>query len=122
MVYGSDGGPTVKVYKDQDSAFIRCHLIETNHEAIHILQQNDETIADGIFRDRYASGNTAIGSRYFCKSGREEERVYQLYRFNKSGNIDYDDLIWGKDDGGWRRLAKYRFNQETLDWTKLKVE
>ena len=76
----------------------------------------------GIFRERNAaSGNTSIGSRYFSKSGRGEDRMYYLFRDNKSGNIQYQDQIWGKNDSGWRALAKYRFNPETLDWTKLDV-
>ena len=117
LMDGSDGGLTVKVYKDQGSAFIRCHMIKSNNEYIHILQ-HDETISDGIFRGRYASGNTAIGSQYFRRSGREE-RAYRLVRFNKSGNIHYEEQIWGKDDNGWRYLAEYRFNPETLEWTNL---
>ena len=121
MKDGSYGFSKVKVYKDQGSAFIRCHEIKSNYEAIHILQ-DDETVSDGIFRARYASGNTAIGSKYFRRSGREEGREYRLYRFN-DGDIYYYDKIWGNDDTSWRwrDLAKYRFNQETLDWTKLKV-
>ena len=118
LVYGSDGGAKIKVYKDQGSAFIRCHEIEYDIEYIHILQ-HDETISDGIYRVRYASGNTAIGSKYICRSVRDEEREYHLFRYNESGNIDYDDVICGKDDSDWRLLAKYSFNKETLDWSKL---
>ena len=124
LVYGSDGddssdgGYKVNIYKDQGSAFIRCYD-DDNDEYIHILQ-HDGTIADGIFRERWADGDTAIGSKYFRRAGREEQREYQLYRFN-DGNIYYDDKIYGKDDSGWRTLAEYRFNQETLDWTELKV-
>ena len=117
LIYGSVGGAKVKVYKDQGSAFIRCHFIESNNEYIHILK-NDGTIADGIYRVRYADGNTGIGSKYFRRSGREEGMMYHLYRDNVSGNIDYDDKICGKDYR-WRYLAKYRFNQETLEWTKI---
>ena len=114
MVDGSDGGDKIKVYKDRGSAFIRCHYIESNieHEKIHILQQ-DETISEGIFRDRYADGDTAIGSRYFRRSGREKDRWYRLYRDNRSGNIQYEDIIWGKHH------RNYKFNPETLDWTNL---
>ena len=115
---GSDGGTKVKVYKDQASAFIRCHFIEYNREAIHILQE-DGTISDGIFRDRFASGNTTIGSQYIRRSGREEGRMYHLYRHNESGGIYYSDQILGKDDSAWRFLARYSFNKETLEWTKL---
>ena len=112
---GSDGGFKVKVYKDQGSSFIRCHNITSNYEFIHILHG---TISDGIFRERYASGNTAIGSRYFLRSGKEEDREYRLCRDNKSGNIEYHDQIYGKDH---IELAVYRFNPETLEWTKLEV-
>ena len=118
MICGSNGGPKVNVYKDQGSAFIRCHEIESNIEYIHILQQ-DETISDGIFRIRYADGNTAIGSRYFRRSGREEGRMYRLFRFNESGNIYYQDQIKGKDDSDWRYHTRYQFNPGTLEWKKL---
>ena len=117
MIDGSDGGFKVKVYKDQGSAFIRCHFIGSDDEYIHILKE-DETISDGIYRVGYANGNTVIGSQYFRRSGRDEEREYQLYRDNESGDIYYDDQIWSKDVRGWRTLARYRFNHETLDWTK----
>ena len=117
MVYGSDGGPKVKVYKDQGSSFMRCHDIESYQESILILQQ-DETIADGSYRERFASGSVAIGSRYFRRSGREEDRIYRFYRDNESGDIYYSDLILGKDNN-WRYLAEYRFNPETLEWTNI---
>ena len=120
LIDGSDGGYKVKVYKDQDSAFIRCHDIVFDNEYIHILQ-NDGIISDGIYRERWADGDTVIGTRYFRRSGREEERQYHLYRWNKSGNIVYHDKIYGKDDSAWRTLARYSFNQETLQWTKLEV-
>ena len=116
LIYGSDGDDKVKVYKDQCSAFIRYHDIEYNDDHIHILQQ-DETISDGIVRDRDASGNITIGSRFFRRSGREEGRGYRLIRFN-GGDIEYQDQIWGKDDSNWRYLAAYRFNEETLEWKK----
>ena len=124
LIDGSDGGPNqdrgdkMKVYKDQGSAFIRCHEIKYNYEAIHILQ-HDGTISDGIFKDRYGSGNTAIGSQYFRRLGREEHRMYRLFRYNKSGDIEYHDHIKGKDDSDWRYHTRYRFNQETLEWKKL---
>ena len=118
MIDGSDGGSKVKVYKVQGSSFIRCHYIKSNLEYIHILKQG-ETISDGIFRVRFADGDTAIGSKYYRRSGREEGRYYRLDRFNESGEIRYYDEIWGKDDSGWRRLAGYSFNPETLDWTKF---
>ena len=120
LIYGSDGGDTVKVYKDQGSAFIRCQYIDYFEERIHILE-HDETISDGIYRFRNANVNTAIGSQYFSRSEREEGRVYRLVRYNESGNINYEDKILGKDDSGWRYLARYRFNPETLDWTQLEV-
>ena len=118
LMDGSDGGLTVKVYKDQGSAFIRCHMIKSNNEYIHILQ-HDETISDGIFRERYSEVYTVIGSKYFRRSGNEEGRLYSLYRFNKSGDIYYYDQIWDKDDSDWRILAWFRFNPETLDWTQM---
>ena len=92
-------------------------MLETKDEYIHILQHNG-TISDGIFRTRYANGDTVIGSTYFRRSGREEGRLYRLYRDNTSGNIYYIDKILGKNDSSWRYLADYRFNQETLEWTK----
>ena len=118
LVDGSDGGMEVKVYKDEGSSFIRCHNIKSNQEYIHILQQDGTIQQGGIYRDRWDDGNTAIGSKYFRRSGREEFRDYCLFRFNNTGNIEYHDQILGKDDSGWRTLAKYSFNLETLDWTK----
>ena len=120
MIDGSGGGETVKVYKDQGSKYIRCHMLESNIEYIHILQ-HDGTIGDGIFRQRYADGYSAIGSRYFRRSGREEDRMYCVYRFNASGNIFYGDKIWGRDGSHWKTLVDYSFNQETLEWTDNKV-
>ena len=116
LIHGSNRGTKVKVYKDQGSAFIRCHEIDYNEESIHILQ-HDQTIADGIYRMGYADGSTVIGSRYNRRSGREE-KLYYLYRDNESGNIAYEDSKWGKYDVTWRILANYSFNQETLEWTK----
>ena len=74
----------------------------------------------GIHRYRWPNGDTAIGSRSFDRSGMEDNRYYRLRRFN-DGNIQYKDQIWDKDNSSWRDLAKYRFNPETLDWTKLDV-
>ena len=70
-------------------------------------------IEPGIFRERFANGDTTIGSKYFGGSGWEDSREYRLYRDNKSGNIQYQDHL----KTIWRTLAKYSFNPETLDWT-----
>ena len=114
------GSTKVNVYEDPGTSFIRCVVINSNDEYIQILQ--DGTIQDGIFRFRWDGiGYTEIGSRYFRRSGREEGRVYRLGRFNTAGNIDYEDIILGKDDSDWRTLARYSFNQETLEWTKCEV-
>ena len=120
MKDGSHFGITkLKVYKEEGSSFIRCHEIKSNVESIYI--QQDGTIQDGIFRERLNIWFTTIGSRYFRRSGREEGRVYELYRFNNTGNIGYREKIYGKDDSDWRTLARYRFNSETLDWKKVNV-
>ena len=119
--YSPDHGSyKVNVYKEPGSSFIRCHEIDLNNEHIYNLQQ-DGTIQDGIFIFRKFIGDTIKGSRYFRRSGREEDRTYCLYRSNIYGNIYYQDLVWGKEDSGWRYLAHYKFNQETLEWTKLEV-
>ena len=46
--------------------------------------------------------------------------MYFLNRFNDSGIIYYYDLI--KDDIGYRYLAEYEFNPDTLDWTDHEVK
>ena len=109
----------MNVYKEEGSSFIRCHEIKSNVEYIYNLQ--DGTIQDGIFRDRWDDGDTAIGSKYFRRSGRDEGRVYCLFRFNNTGDIEYYDQIWGIDDRNWRFKARHSFNPETLDWTKVNV-
>ena len=106
----------VNVYKDPGTSFIRCSEIDIKREYIHILQQ-DGTIQEGIFRHRDAGGSK-IGSQYFRRSGREQDRMYQLYRMNNTGNIHYHELILCKDEQYWRILAECSFNPETLDWTK----
>ena len=118
LVDGSDGGPKVKVYKDPipGSSFIRCQMIRSFAEYIHILQQ-DETIQDGIFRTRWDNGNTGIGSKYFIRSGREECKVYHLFRVNKSGNIRYEDENSSNDGMCCISIVEdYRFNPESLEW------
>ena len=65
---------------------------------------------------RWDNGNTTIGSRYFARSGRKEDRVYRLHRDNTS--IAYYDKICKEDECCWRTLAKYSFNPQRLDWTK----
>ena len=109
----------LKAYKDQGSSFILCHD-EDNDEYIHNLQQ-DETFEEGIFRKRYANGDTEMGFRYFHRSRGEKHRKYVLYKDNESGNIQYQDVIWGYSRS-WIYQARYSFNPETLDWKKLRVE
>ena len=120
MIDGSDRGLKVKIYKHQGSAFISCHEMEDNLEYIYNLQEG--SIQDGIFRIRWDNGKSAIGSKYFSRLGREEDREYRLIRSNKSGEIQYNDKIWGKDDSDWRWVAAYNFNRETFVWTKLNAE
>ena len=64
--------------------------------------------------------DTFIGSRYFMRGDRKEDRQYCLYRFNKSGNIIYEDKIWGEEDKGWRLLTKYQYKPESFSWKKVK--
>ena len=86
----------------------------------NIYRLNNEIFENGISRYRYVNGDTIIGSQYFSRTGRRrDERIYQLYRFEKSGEIEYHELIKRKDDSVWRDLARYGFNPETLKWTQL---
>ena len=121
LQHGSRSGSIkLNVYKDPGSSFVLCHNTNSNREQIFKLQP-DGMFESGIYNIRGANGDTAIGSRYFQRSGREEGRQHRLYRYNKSGDIEYHDKIWGKNDTGWRWLAKYIFHPETLDWIKLDV-
>ena len=118
------GSNKIKAYKDPGSSFILCYD-KDNDEYIHKLQKNGR-LEQGIFRLRYANGDTEIGSMYFWdRSGREEQRKYILYKDNESGNIEYRDQTVNNwilfYEGIWRTSASYSFNQETLDWKKLDV-
>ena len=116
LIDGSDGGNKVNVYKQLGTSYVLCQQIGPNDESIYLLQDNG-TITDGIYRDRWDGGDTVIGSRYFRRSGREEERKHFLLRYNESGNIQYHIHILGKEEDDYRYTA-YSFNPETLDWTK----
>ena len=121
-LFGGILSTNLKAYKDQGSSFILFHDKKKNDEYIHNLQK-DGRLEEGIFRYRYANGDTEIGSKYFkFRSGREEFRKYILYKDNESGNIQYRDQSkkWLYHDE-WKTLAKYSFNPETLDWKKLDV-
>ena len=75
---------------------------------------------DGLYRDKWDNGDTAIGSKYFRRSGKDEGRMYFLKRFHQSGRIEYHEEVWGKDtDCRWKVLSRYSFNPLTLDWTKI---
>ena len=113
------GSIKVKVYKDQASSFILCRHDTDNDEYIFNIKQ-DGTIAEGIFRHRRDNGSTAIGSRYFSRSGRGEDRMHRLYKDKNSEAIKYIDEIKLKHDSVWRALAVYSFNPQTLDWTLTK--
>ena len=99
----------VKVYKHPGSSFILCQSKYNNYECIYKIRE-DGLLADGIYKFKGYEGDTQIGSKYFCRSGRKEEREYSLGRNNESGNIHH---YRESEEGDYLR---YFFNPETLVW------
>ena len=108
----------IKLYRNKNSNFVRVHNIGNNHEYIHIIDKNG-LLKLGIFRYKVPNMDTSIGSRYFRRGDRKEDRQYHLYRFNKSGNIEYEDQR-GEEDKGWRLQTKYEYIPETFLRKKIK--
>ena len=117
LIDGSDGGTKVKVYKQPGSSFILCQTDDNTYEYIQSGLE-DGKFANGVYRERFANGDTEIGSRYFLRSGRKVDRVYRLLRYNYDGEIRYTDKVMDNTKGGWKWLEEYIFNPETLEWSR----
>ena len=109
----------VKLYRNKNSDFVRVHDIKDNHEIIQLTDENGQ-LKHGIFRYTIPNKKTNLGSRYFRRGDRNQNREYSLYRFNESVNIIYQDQVYGKEDKAWKVLTKYEYKPKTLSWVKVK--
>ena len=125
MQYGGSHSnkKNIKVYQTQQvPGFTR--LSDTDAKQEYIYRYEDNKLQDGGFRSIFNSGSSCFGKRKFAKSpdDGEEDRLYRLYKYAASGNIEYEEKIWvNGQDKAWRNLTKYKFNPDKLEWNKVNL-
>ena len=58
----------------------------------------------------------------FWRGDRQEDKEYRLYNFSSSGQIKYIEQVSGKEEKSWRTITEYKFQLDTLSWSKLKTD
>ncbi len=89
-------------------------------ESIYTADDKQMKCRDGIFRGKFVSGASCYGTRIFDNSGSNGEEEWRLYKF-ANGDIIYQEkiLVIGKDKD-WRLVTKYKFEDTSLEWIKVK--
>ena len=124
IMYGvsddSENQAKVKLYRNKNSDFVRVDSVETDNEYIYIIDEA-ELLKNSIFRYVFHdTSDTSVGLRYFRRGDRKENREYTIYRFHKSGNIIYREVIGLKENKDWILLKQYEYKPKTLSWVKVK--
>ena len=113
-IVGSTIPNKVKLYKHENSDFVRIYNLSNNIECI--LKYKDNLVQPRIYTDLYPSGGTCIGYQYFKREGGVDQ-YYRLYRF-PSGMIIYEHQIHRNNK--WKLITQYKFDEINLIWSKTK--
>ena len=122
LFYGDKNrnSPPAKLYKIPGEQHVYVDETNNNHDSIFKLRE-DGLLQDGLHRYRFPSGNTQIGCRIFWREDRIEDRVNTLCRYSSSGEIRYEEKVWGKEDKAWRTVTSFRYHPDTFSWEKMKI-
>ncbi len=111
-IFGGKSTNKVKVYKHENSDFVRIHDLSDNEEYIFRIEGN--LVQPGRYRTLFSDGETYIGYRYLARQGGVDQ-YYRLYRF-PSGDIVYEHKIFRNNN--WELITQYKFDVKNLTWTK----
>ena len=111
-ITGNENTDKVKVYKHENSDFVRIHDLSNNQQSIYRFEGN--LVQPGRYRCLFPSGATIIGYRYLARQGGVDQ-YYDLYRYS-SGDIDYVHQILRNNN--WEIITQYKFDVKNLTWTK----
>ena len=78
---------------------------------------NGHLAPEGCFKTIFGGkwdGDEAYGFNQYAQAGRQH-KLWMLYKYATSGNIEYRGKYY---DNEWKTVAEYKFNANTLTWTK----
>ena len=90
----------------------RVRISNGHEETIQYL--NGHFPPEGCYKGKWEDGGEAYGYMKYPQAGRQH-RLWRLYKYASSGNIEYDEQY---HDNGWNIVVTYKFNANTLTWTK----
>ena len=114
-------GKPCMCYRRKGDDFVR--VSEHNIEFLHQLQEN-KTLKDGIFREKYESGETKLGYQYFDRTygNTGEARIYSLNMTVSGDIIQYLEQIFSrKTNLKWKVVTAFQYNKETFTWSKVEL-
>ncbi len=103
------------------SGFLLAHNTSTDKESIYTADDKQMKCKDGIYRGKWADGDSTYGTTIFDKGdlNGEENIEWRLFKF-ANGDIIYEEKVWvfGKDKE-WRLVTHYKFDDTSLEWVKV---
>ncbi len=103
------------------SGFLLAHNTITDQEDIYTADDTSMICMDGVYRSKFANGDSCYGTRVFDKSGSngEEQNLWCLLKY-ANGNISYEEHIEviGKDND-MQLVTIYSFDDTSLEWFKV---
>ena len=103
------------------SGFLLAHFTSTDQEEIYTADDESMRCMDGVYRNKFASGDSCYGTIILDKFDMDGEETKQWRLCIKANeNIEYEEKEWviGKDKD-WRVVTRYKFDDTSLEWIKV---
>ncbi len=103
------------------SGCLLAHDTTNDFEGIYTADDKSMRCMDGVYRTKFANGDSSYGTRIFSKIdlNGEEDKWWRLMKF-ANGDIFYQEEIHVIDkDDGWRVVTRYKFDDTSLEWIKV---
>ena len=81
------------------------------------LYENGDYATNSCTRVHFGNGNEYYSYQEY-QTVSNPQTIWRLFRFS-SGEIEYHDEYNNNDGSGWKYVAKYKFNKDSMNWTKF---
>ncbi len=99
------------------SGYILAHCTSSGEDQINIADDKKMMFKNGIFRAKFADGESCYGLTTLPKKIGEFGKEWHLNKYT-NGDITYEDYIkeYGKDS---ELVTRYKFDANSLEWNKV---
>ena len=103
------------VYQNSDNSKYKKRVLpENDYKEINVYNAAGHLLEDGPYTFTFSSGDTSYGSRTFATPDGKKPRIYRLYKYHNTQDIQYHEKV--AENKKWKYLQRYKFDKTNFTW------